>query len=119
MTTSLDKRCIIYGTHGRIEIDNVNNPSLVTVYGPDGKSRAEMKPADDAKTGYEYEFKAARKAAIAGNIETEELSIRDTVEIYRFIDAIRYTWNLPFPLPEEPEKKPMKTESLNPETKNA
>ena len=57
--------------------------------------------------------------AIAGNIETEELSIRDTVEIYRFIDAIRYTWNLPFPLPEEPEKKPMKTESLNPETKNA
>ena len=119
MTTSLDKRCIIYGTHGRIDIDNVNNPSLVTVYGPDGKSRAEMKPADDAKTGYEYEFKAARKAAIAGNIETEELSIRDTVEIYRFIDAIRYTWNLPFPLPEEPEKKPMKTESLNPETKNA
>ena len=119
MTTSLDKRCIIYGTHGRIEIDNVNNPTLVTVYGSDGKSRGEMKPADDAKTGYEYEFKAARKAAIAGNQETEELSIKDTIEIYRFIDAIRYTWNLPFPLPEEPEKKPMTVENLNPNTKNA
>ena len=115
----LDKRCIIYGTHGRIEIDNVNNPTLVTVYGSDGKSRGEMKPADDAKTGYEYEFKAARKAAIAGNQETEELSIKDTIEIYRFIDAIRYTWNLPFPLPEEPEKKPMTVENLNPNTKNA
>ena len=80
MTTSLDKRCIIYGTHGRIEIDNVNNPSLVTVYGPDGKSRAEMKPADDAKTGYEYEFKAARKAAIAGNIETDVIAMK--IEIY-------------------------------------
>ena len=105
VTTKLDNKCIIYGTHGRIEINNVNNPSQVTVYGSDGQSKGELVPQDDAKTGYEYEFKAARKAAIAGNMETPELSRKDTIELYKFIDTIRYTWNLPFPLPGEPEKR--------------
>ncbi len=105
MTTNLDNKIIIYGTHGRIEIDNVNNPKLVTIYGSDGKSRGEMKPQNDEYTGYEYEFKAAREAAIVGKKETKEYSVADTIELYHFTDAIRYTWNLPFPLPEEPEKK--------------
>ena len=113
MTTHLDNKCMIYGTHGYIEIDNVNNPKLVTIYGSDGKSRGEMKPQDDAKTGYEYEFKAARKAAIAGSKETEDYSIADTIELYRFTDAIRYTWNEMFPLPEEPPKRAPKAETAN------
>ena len=99
-----DNKCIVYGTHGRIEINNVNNPSLVTIYGADGTSKGELKPQDDAKTGYEYEFKAARKAAIAGNKETPELSIKNVLELYKFTDFMRYTWNIPFPLPGEPEK---------------
>lgn len=103
MTTQLDNRCIIYGTNGRIEIDNVNNPKLATIYGSDGSSKGELKDKNENYTGYEYEFKSARKAAISGNKETPELSIADTIEMYRFTDAIRYTWNVKFPLPGEPE----------------
>ena len=111
VTAKLDNRCVIYGTHGRIEINNVNNPSQVTIYGADGQNKGELVPQDDAKTGYEYEFKAARKAAIAGNLETTELTRKDIIELYKFIDTIRYTWNLPFPLPGEPEKRVQKPET--------
>ena len=106
ITTSLDNKCIINGTHGRIEIDNVNNPSLVTVYGSDGQPKGEMKASREEFSGYEYEFKAARIAAVSGKAETKELTIKDTIELYKFTDTIRYLWNIPFPLPEEPEKRP-------------
>ena len=105
MTTKLDNKIVVYGTHGRIELDNVNNPQLLTVYGNDGKPRAEMKSSKEDYSGYEYEFKAARVAAIAGHSETKEATIVDTVNMYKFTDSLRYMWNIMFPLPEEPEKR--------------
>ena len=118
VTTQLDNKCIIYGTHGRIEIDNVNNPKKVTIYGSDGKAKGEMKPKNEEYTGYEYEFKAARKAAISGKKETDEYSIAQTIELYKITDSIRYMWNEMFPLPEEPEKRKPEQKQAT-ETKNA
>ena len=118
MTTRLDNKVVIYGTHGHMTIDNVNNPKLLTVYGSDGKPKAEMKSNKEDYSGYEYEFKAARVAAISGHSETKEATIADTLNLYKFTDSLRYMWNLNFPLPEEPEKRPAK-EPPAPPTKNA
>ena len=98
-------KCIIYGTHGRVEIDNINNPMYIQVFGPDNKPREEMRPQNKEYNGYEYQFKAVRKAAIANKLETDEYPRIHMKELYRLTDSLRYTWNIMFPLPGEPEKR--------------
>ncbi len=105
MMSNMDNRCTVYGTHGRVEIDNVNNPSKVVVYGPDGKPKEEMTMGREEFNGYEYEFKAAREAAIVGKLENKENTRKDILNLYRFTDTLRTVWNTVYPLPGEPEKR--------------
>ncbi len=105
--SKMDNTLTVYGTHGHLVIDNVNNPTKVTVYGPDGNPKMELTPENKDYNGYEYEFKAAREAAIVGKLENKENTRSMILGLYQFTDILRKIWNTVFPLPGEPEKKPM------------
>ena len=58
-TTLSDRRGIIYGTDGRIEVDNVNNPSKVEVFTFNGRevNKKEEHILSHHSTGFEYELR--------------------------------------------------------------
>ncbi|MBR6402804.1 MAG: Gfo/Idh/MocA family oxidoreductase [Eubacterium sp.] len=97
----LDNRCMIYGTNGRIEIENINNPQKVRVYAPNGEVKQELNLTEKHISGYEYEFMAARQAVIVGRLETPENTRTNILNMYNFTDTIRKTWDVIYPLPGE------------------
>lgn len=96
-----DNTCHIYGTHGRIELDEINNPTALRVYDRDNNLTQEIHPAEREISGYEHEFISARKAIICGNIEPDEMKHRDTLNLLSICDMLRKSWKITFPLPQE------------------
>ena len=112
MMATLDNKAILYGTEGRIEIENVVCPNRVRVFAPDGKQTQELNLTERHISGYEYEFIAAREAVIVGRMETPQNTRNDILSLYNFTDTLRKTWNLIYPLPGEDS-----VEARNPEVK--
>ncbi len=105
MLGKLDNKCIIYGTDGRIELDNVNCPEKVRVFGPNGNQTQELNMTERYINGYEYEFLAAREAIIVGRMETPQNTRTNILSLYTFTDTLRATWELFYPLPGEDDVK--------------
>ena len=97
----LDNRCTIYGTGGRIEIEDITCPKKIRIFGPDGEQKQEINLPEKQISGYEYEFIAARQAVIVGRMETPENTRTDIMNLYAFIDTLRASWDLIYPLPGE------------------
>ena len=112
MLAKLDNKAILYGTEGRIEIENINCPERVRVFSPDGVQTQELNLTERFITGYEYEFLAAREAVIVGRMETPQNTRADIMSLYNFTDTLRKTWDLIYPLPGEEAVK-----AKNPEVK--
>ncbi len=103
MMHKLDNRTVIYGLDGRIEIEGTNDPTALSVFDKDGELIEEYLPPENQISGYEYEFLAAREAIITGKPEPDQVKHIETAQILSFMDALRSTWNLRFPLPGEPK----------------
>jgi len=103
MMEKMDNRAVIYGTEGRIEVEGTNDPTCVTVFDKDGEIVGEYLPPENQISGYEYEFLAAREAIITGKLELDKMKHIETSQILSFMDALRSTWKLSFPLPGEPK----------------
>ena len=94
-----DRRGLICGKEGFITVENINNPSRITVYAPD-RTKYEIKEDLEVPkqiTGYEYEVLACKRAIENGDIECEEMPHAETLEIMRQIDEIRKQYNIVFP----------------------
>ncbi|MCR4695431.1 MAG: Gfo/Idh/MocA family oxidoreductase [Pseudobutyrivibrio sp.] len=96
--TQTDRRGMIYGTNGFLEIENINNPQSIKVYDGD---RANPKVIKEIKvpeqiTGYEYEVRACIKAIEEGKIECPEMPHDMTIEIMRQMDEIRKQFGIDF-----------------------
>ncbi|MGN0906546.1 MAG: Gfo/Idh/MocA family protein [Bullifex sp.] len=94
-TTVSDRRGLIYGTEGSILVENVNNPSGITIYGP---SR-EMDPVEvidivPVYNGYEYELIEAKRCIEAGLTETPAMPHRETLRVMRLMDGFRKAWDV-------------------------
>ena len=99
MYSVTDRRGLICGTRGRIEVENINNPEKISVWtaGPDGlRLREELAPPPQI-SGYEYEVESCRKALAEGRIECPEMPHSETLEIMRQMDAIRGQFGIVFP----------------------
>ena len=105
MTYKSDNRAVVYGTHGRIEIDNVNCPETITVFGPDGEPLTPIKKPEKQQSGYEYQFIAARETIITGKNDTPEHAKSDIMAISSFMEMLRRSFKVVFPLPGEPKKE--------------
>ena len=99
MYTLTDRRGLIAGTNGFICVENINNPSRITVYEPDRTQytvRREIQVPEQI-TGYEYEVLACKKALEEGRIECEEMPHAQTLEIMRQMDTIRAQYGIVYP----------------------
>ena len=123
MLAQTDRRGLINGTNGYIEIDNINNFEAMRVYNLERRVIAEY-AAPMQVTGYEYEVQSAMKAIRAGMIECPEMTHYDTLFMMQLMDNIRAAWNLKYPyeverVDDDPEEDPVVTARRLSEAKRA
>ena len=91
MMSRTDRRGIIYGSKGYIEVENINNCEGIKIYSLDGNLIDEYKTPKQI-TGYEYEVEASIKAIKNGELECIEMPHSETLIIMRLMDnCLLYT----------------------------
>ncbi|MDE7479594.1 MAG: Gfo/Idh/MocA family oxidoreductase [Lachnospiraceae bacterium] len=91
-----DRRGLIYGSKGYIEIENINNFASVTVYDTNYKAVRTAK-APKQITGYEYEVYACMEAIEKGEKECWEMPHEETLYIMKQMDELRTQWGVVYP----------------------
>jgi len=91
MLANLDRRAVIFGTKGYLNIQNLNNPEKLTVYDENHKEISVYYPPKQI-TGYEYEVLACLKAIENSTVECEEMPHAETIRIMKMMDEIRAQW---------------------------
>ena len=90
-----DRKGMIYGTEGSIEVTNVNNPERIRVYSADRNPQLlETIEIKHEINGYEYELDAAAEAIRNGKTEPEAMPWRETLRVLRLTDAMRSVWGI-------------------------
>ena len=94
-TTDSDKRGMIYGTDGYIEVENVNNPECIKVYSkgrkPELLEKIEVKKLVN---GYEYEFLECEKALKSNMLECPLMAHSETIKVMELMDKLRQSWGI-------------------------
>lgn len=88
---------VIAGTEGNLIIDNINNPQVITVNGPD-RTYVETIRVPQQITGYEYQFLACRDALAEGLLEPREMPHAETLYILQLMDDLRRKWSVCYPM---------------------
>ena len=96
MISRTDRRGIIYGSKGYIEVENINNCEGIKVYSLDGKLIDEYKTPKQI-SGYEYEVEASIKAIKNGELECIEMPHSEILIIMRLMDKLRNNWGIKYP----------------------
>lgn len=96
MTARTDRRAIVNGDQGYMEITEINNPQEIRIYDRDGNLK-ELCPAPEQINGYEYEVLACLKAIEAGEPECPEMPHSETLRVMRLMDQIRGQWGFKLP----------------------
>lgn len=91
-----DRRGIIYGDKGFLEVENVNNPKSVAVYDSDYREVKRI-PCPPQVTGYEYEVISCLRAIEEGRCECPEMPHSETVFVMELLDRLRSQWGLKYP----------------------
>lgn len=85
----------IIGTAGSIRIPSFFNAKTATITAEDG---TEETFADDRTTlGYVYEAEAAGQYLREGKLESDIISLDETLQLMRMMDGIRQQWGLRYP----------------------
>lgn len=92
-----DNMAVIRGEHGRIEIDNVNHPQHINIYGPDRELLREL-VAPPCATGYEYEVLACRDALALGLTECPAMPLDETLCVMQLMDRFRHDCGVVYPM---------------------
>lgn len=112
-----DRRGVIYGPKGYIEIENINNFASVTVYDASYKAVKSVK-APKQITGYEYEVYSCMEAIEKGEKECWEMPHDETLRIMRQMDHLRAQWGVVFPFEKEEADLQDKVEVLTGEVED-
>ncbi len=94
-TTDSDKRGMIYGTDGYIEVENVNNPECIKVYSK-GRKPELLETIDINKlvNGYEYEFIECKEALKSNKLECSSMPHNETIRVMKLMDKLRADWDI-------------------------
>jgi predicted dehydrogenase len=87
---------ILYGSRGKIRIQNINNFSRISVYEKKTRSWNDYEPPKQIN-GYEYEILACKRAIEAGQIECEEMPHTETLCMMQWMDELRGQWGIVYP----------------------
>ena len=91
-----DRRGVIYGENGFMEVENINNPQSITVYGKDYKPVKTVRCPEQV-TGYEYEVISCLDAIEGGRTQCPEMPHADTIRMMKLMDSLRSQWGLKYP----------------------
>jgi len=92
-----DRRGIIYGSRGYLEVGNVNNYEYIEIYDSAHKLVERIDRPAQEETGYVYQFEACRKALSEGKTETEAMPWDETLTIMEQMDAMREKMGVRYP----------------------
>ena len=97
-TCRSDRSCLISGSEGYITVDNVNNPTKITLYlTKENHAVAHDVPVPPQLTGYEYQVRSCMKALAEGAIECPEMPHSESVRIMEICDELRAQWGVKYP----------------------
>lgn len=97
-----DRKGMIYGTKGFLEVENINNFESLRVY--DGQYRqVALYKRPRQISGYEYEVEASLKAIQEKRLECGEMTHGETLRIMRMLDSLRAQWGIRYPFEEPAE----------------
>ena len=98
MTCRSDRRCLIAGTKGYLNVDNVNNPTKLTLYkAEEDFAIAHDIPVPKQLTGYEYQVRACLEALKAGAIECPDMPHSESIRVMEIMDELRAQWGVRYP----------------------
>ena len=92
-----DRKGMIYGDQGYIEVENINNCQGFKVYDTHYQLVKEY-PVPSQISGYEYEVEACKKAIEEGRSECPEMPHRESIRMMELMDTIRKEWGLRYPM---------------------
>lgn len=92
-----DRRGVIYGDNGFVEVENINNCQGIRVY---DRSRNQVAhyPAPKQISGYEYEVEACARAIRGGALECPEMPHQETLKMMGWMDELRRQWGMVYPM---------------------
>ena len=91
-----DRRGIIYGTKGYIEVENINNFESIRVF-DENRRLKEAYTRPEQISGYEYQIEASRKAIRENRLECPEMPHHVTIRMMETMDALREQWGIRYP----------------------
>lgn len=87
--TDSDRRGMIYGETGYIEVDNINDPSLLSIHSFDTPCEVETIKFAHQATGFEYQVESCIKAIKEGKTEVDEMPWSETLRVMSIMDRYR------------------------------
>ena len=97
--SATDRRGMIYGTNGYIEVININNPEKIIVFVNSNNRPVLYKEYSipEQISGYEYEVLSCKKAMEEGKCECPEMPHEETLRIMKQMDEIRAKFGIVYP----------------------
>jgi len=99
MVGRTDRRGLICGSEGYIEVENINNPEKLSVFDNTGRLM-QVVVAPKQISGYEYEVRSCAKAISEKKRECPEMMHSETLFMMNLYDSIRKDWGLKYPTEE-------------------
>lgn len=91
-----DRRGVIYGDKGFIEVMNINNCEGIKVYDLERNLVAAYDRPEQI-SGYEYEVEASVYAIQRGEIQCSQMPHEESLRMLRWMDELRSQWGVTFP----------------------
>ncbi len=92
-----DRKGMISGDKGYIEIDNINNPLNIDVYDTEDNLIKHIRVPSQIN-GYEYELIECMRLIEDGALESVSMPLDETIECLEIMDNIRRKWGLIYPM---------------------
>lgn len=96
MKSLSERRGMIHGSKGFMQIENINNFESLTIYDTSYRPIRHIDRPEQI-SGYEYEVEACIRALEEGRLECEEMPHAESVRVMELMDELRKEWGIRYP----------------------
>jgi predicted dehydrogenase len=95
--SATDRRGLIFGTKGYIEVRNIVNPEWIRVFDPFHTQLFEIIRPPQV-SGFEYQLRSCKRMIEKGLIECPEMPHAEILRVMHIMDTVRAQWNMKYPM---------------------
>lgn len=92
-----DRRGVIYGDCGFVEVTNINCSERIDVFDQDRNLVASYE-SESACKGMEHELAGCIEALEQGSLECPQMPLEETLRMMRWMDELRRQWEIVYPM---------------------